>query len=728
MNKLNKLPVSKTLPQNPSMLWMRRQCAIWLRNLYDFNFDLCEYYFLCHGWVSGNILNLASSMKENLQLPSGRSKEISEARRGLEALPLNARRNIHDNLEHLYENYPILQKQIREFMYTNLTEWLKQKQNNIRSIFPRGFKALFNLDNESLCLTAYAWGLGNYRPLEKFFEDSLHLNSIENAPILAATLGISQGRLLEIRQQLTYLGILDEEYGEMMRVTDNINQVLTAGSLAKVQNFFCKNLPPSNVPLEQFQIGEDEKSHALSLLKHGGSNPAHLLLYGPPGTGKSSFASQLVKTLKVKGWGVYCNERDSSKDRRVSLTACINLALVSPGSIIVVDEAEKLLDTDMDDSTNSSKAWLNDLLEKKNIRIIWITNMINHIDPAVRRRFSFSIHFQTLGLKESRQMWKNVSERLNLNDRFPEEKREYFAINYPVPVAVMESAAKQAKSLSRKKDFCDCMELILKSYMKLSNNGFWENKSKNTSEPSYKPEAICTSIPADKLFTRLKTLQQRILTSNLPGMGNILFYGPPGTGKTAFAHYLAEQLDMECISERASNILDPYVGETERKIAEIFAKARHNKALLLIDEVDSFLSSREDAERTWERTMVNEFLTALENHNGLCICTTNFRTIIDSAAMRRFPFKVEFCYASAERILLLFENILAPLSNEKLDKKLSERLCSLKHITPGDFRAVLSQFWLEDPDNVSCTQLIDALYKEQKMKLENSAKVIGFNS
>lgn len=676
-------------------------------------------------WVTGDLCAIAKDLKKFIKLPSDKSKEAAKAKKHLADMELDSPRLAADSLEHLFLNNTLIHGQMREFMLCALEKRMSGKLKPAKSIFPRGFKSLFNLDEDSLKIIAFAWGMSNFRPLEKLFEDDLHLTSLENLPVFSHVLGIAQPKLTRLRLMLTNQGILDEDYADLVRVTDNINNIFNMGRLGKIEDFFCKSPPVTDVPLELFQISDEEKRHALALMRRKCSAPAHLLLYGPPGTGKTSFASQIARQLNARAWSVCCNEKDTGKDRRVSLTACLNMALNSPGSIIIVDEAEKMLNTGFDDSS-SSKAWLNELMEKKGIKVIWITNEVGHIDQAVRRRFSFSIQFQSLGARESRQMWTNVAERLKVEDRFPAEARERFARTYPVPVAVMENVARQAKALSGKRNFCECAELILKSHMRLKNDGAWAGAEKRAFE-NYNPLAVSSSVPAEKLAARLKSLRERMSQGPLPGMGNILFYGPPGTGKTAFAHYLAETLEMEPVTERASGILGSYVGETERRIAEVFGQAQRYSALLIIDEVDSFLSSREGAVRSWEQTMVNEFLTALENHCGLCVCTTNFRKIIDNAAMRRFPFKVEFCYSSPERSLLLYDSMLAPLTEERLAGSAKEKLCSLKYLAPGDFKTVLSQFWLEDPKEVSCAQLVEALAKEQKLKLDNESRAMGFD-
>jgi SpoVK/Ycf46/Vps4 family AAA+-type ATPase len=104
---------------------------------------------------------------------------------------------------------------------------------------------------------------------------------------------------------------------------------------------------------------------------------------------------------------------------------------------------------------------------------------------------------------------------------------------------------------------------------------------------------------------------------------NLLFYGPPGTGKSELARYIGERLDREIISRRASDILDKWVGESEKRIRAAFEEAEKDEAILVMDEVESILFSRERAERSWEISHTNEFLTCMERFRGILICTSN---------------------------------------------------------------------------------------------------------
>ena len=70
----------------------------------------------------------------------------------------------------------------------------------------------------------------------------------------------------------------------------------------------------------------------------------------------------------------------------------------------------------------------------------------------------------------------------------------------------------------------------------------------------------------------------------------LCFYGPPGTGKSAFGLWLARQLDRPLMVQRVSDLVTPYVGE-KKNLAQAFATADAEQAVLLFDEVDSFLKT-----------------------------------------------------------------------------------------------------------------------------------------
>ena len=91
----------------------------------------------------------------------------------------------------------------------------------------------------------------------------------------------------------------------------------------------------------------------------------------------------------------------------------------------------------------------------------------------------------------------------------------------------------------------------------------------------------------------------------------------------AITALLADQLGMDLMLKKASDLISPYMGMTEQNFARTFRMAARENALLMIDEVDSFLQDRRGAQRSWEVTEVNEFLTQMESFPGIFIASTN---------------------------------------------------------------------------------------------------------
>ena len=201
---------------------------------------------------------------------------------------------------------------------------------------------------------------------------------------------------------------------------------------------------------------------------------------------------------------------------------------------------------------------------------------------------------------------------------------------------------------------------------------------------------------------------------------NILLYGPPGTGKTEFARKMAEYLDKELLLKHASDLISPYVGETEHNIALMFEEARREKAVLLLDEADTFLLSRKDAKYSWEVSMVNELLTQMESFEGVFICATNFVEVLDEAVMRRFDLKVKFDYLGDAQKVKLFASLFGEKEAEKYRKVLSRLL-----LTPGNFATAYRKCKLMD-ENLLPESFVKALQEEAKFNILSGKRNLGF--
>lgn len=150
----------------------------------------------------------------------------------------------------------------------------------------------------------------------------------------------------------------------------------------------------------------------------------------------------------------------------------------------------------------------------------------------------------------------------------------------------------------------------------------------NLFECHYALDYLNPNCDIPELVSQLKRAPQSV--------GAMCFYGAPGTGKTALTHFIAREIGVPLVARRASDILSPYVGETEQKIAGVFKQAQQAGVLSLLDDADSFLTERQSARNSWEVTGVNEMLTQMERFDGLFICSTNLMQRLDAGSLRRF--------------------------------------------------------------------------------------------
>jgi SpoVK/Ycf46/Vps4 family AAA+-type ATPase len=122
--------------------------------------------------------------------------------------------------------------------------------------------------------------------------------------------------------------------------------------------------------------------------------------------------------------------------------------------------------------------------------------------------------------------------------------------------------------------------------------------------------------------------------------GGILLYGPPGCGKTHLARATAGEIKAGFISIGIHDVLDMWIGQSERRLHEIFEQARRNQpCVLFFDEVDALGASRTDMKQSAGRHLINQFLSELDgvksSNDGLLILgATNAPWHLDSAFRR----------------------------------------------------------------------------------------------
>lgn len=189
-----------------------------------------------------------------------------------------------------------------------------------------------------------------------------------------------------------------------------------------------------------------------------------------------------------------------------------------------------------------------------------------------------------------------------------------------------------------------------------------------------------------------------------------LFNGPPGTGKTFAAGVIANELELPMFRINVSSIVDRYVGETEKNLAALFKEAADHRALLLFDEADSLFAKRvqaKDATDRYTNMQTNLLLNLVEDYEGLVILTTNMKSGIDTAFLRRVAFKVTFSAPEEAERLALWKKHLpgsAPLAE---DVDLSELARDYERVAGGDIKnAVLRAAFRAWPDSAITQSLL----------------------
>ncbi len=719
----------------------RKKSAEWIERQINSDLVVMDYnFFQCVHWISGDLRPILYQLIEEIEkeTDSAKTEELLEKLHEAEDWSAN---NLLRDFEDIVSDYPYVTETLKDCVKNACKNVINTPCDSEQNSCVQARKQIaktFDLSPIALDMLEFVYIVQTNSALKRYLEDTLEIWKSNRRNILACIMNASTTMLKEIIIELTSCGILEFEPGRYYQVSDDVMPIWESPDTYDENQLFCTSLKGDILPLDKFRVPEEDIEYVKNLLTSKGNKPVHIMLYGSHGTGKTTFARSLASNLNLKTWSVNSRDDDDEKSRRASLTACLNLSRKHKDSFVLVDEAERMLDTRASifgGSRNKDKAWLNALLEKPDNRVIWISNDISHIDPAVRRRFSFSIHFDDLGKSERLTLWREIIANHKMGKYVTEEQIQALAEDYEVPAAVMDTAISQAKSLGYKRaDFINAVKCSLGAYSVFINNGKKKIMRNTSQAKGFNPDGTTLEgslenlmercFRADAAMRKFKDDKQELEG----GCATMLFYGPPGTGKTALARHIAHKLDRECIVKRASDLMSCFVGGTEKNIASAFYNSERDGAVLVIDEADTFLYSRDIAQRSWETSQVNEFLTQLEECRCFCICTTNRLNGLDEAALRRFSYKVAFTWAKPQQIIALYNSLLAPLCKEKLTPELERELTGLTRLAPGDFHTVRSQYnsFLSDEASATHEDMITALKREEALKARYISRNAGF--
>lgn len=517
----------------------------------------------------------------------------------------------------------------------------------------------------------------------------------------------------------------------------------------EVMKSLARIYPPSALTRHDFSYMQKELDTLIEYFAK--SKSPSVFLYGAPGVGKNEIAALLAKELGRELWEIYnIDEQGRDDDSRMEQFIRAQKMFDRDKTIILLDECEDIFPSTHPRvfyERKADKNTINKMLESIRVPSILLSNSA-FIDAAFLRRFDIVLEVKAPPKHKKQELLARSlnAQNIELDSHIITQLSES-----SLSQGVLLQACKVAKTLALKqpRDFARQdskrrdskqsvkarQDSIKESFLRLINEHLklQGQKSISLSKPHalpYDMSLINASMDMRALSERIKRAQDcATLESSQPQGIRILAHGIAGSGKSEFAKALAKELDKPILLKKASDLLSKWVGGSEQNIAHAFSEASRQEAILVLDEVDSFLQERSGASAGYEITQVNEMLTQMESFSGIFIATTNLIENLDRASIRRFDIKVEFKpldSAGLARAFVMYGEYLgvrecAAFVESSEGKKALE---GLENICFGDF-ALLSRSARFVPIE-SAQSLLEQLKSESTLKSKHTGKRVGF--
>jgi SpoVK/Ycf46/Vps4 family AAA+-type ATPase len=581
-------------------------------------------------------------------------------------------------------------------------------------------------------------------------------NAQEAYGALAAVAGVEASEVAEALRagsRLERIGMIENliseqnitDLADLMKVSEQLPPVLMREYRApgELMAVFTRPAVKSDLTPADFAFVEEEAALLTALLKNAAARRepgVNVLLYGPPGTGKTELARVCASAAGLTLYEVEYADRDgnslSGRDRYRSLQ--ISQVFLKGGGAVALlfdevedvfppistEAAQLLARLDSGDApasgSVSGKAWVNQILETNPVPVIWVTNRIEQIDPAFRRRFQYHLHLKSPPPGARLGLVKRALAGTAVSDGFAEQLAERRTLT-PAQIRTAVRFARLAQPEGTLADDEAALEPLIQR--QLAN----ADKALGSAQPARGARRVVTQYDLSLLNVECRFEVPRIIEALARrGHGSLCLHGLPGTGKTALAEHIAGALGRPLLIRQASDIASKYVGETEQNMARMFEEAAGEGAVLLLDEADSFLRSRRMAERHYEVSEVNEMLQGMERFAGIFVATTNLFEDLDEAALRRFTFKIRFHPLTAAQRERMFVTEALQGDAAKLGAEQRARLAALDQLAPGDFAAVRRQVEILGVD-FEPDEFLSQLESEHRVKPEvRQRRGVGF--
>ena len=598
-------------------------------------------------------------------------------------------------------------------------DWLERSLKKESTLVEKNIDALaglLQLNPAERALLLYGTLARYQRDLRGLLVEFKVSNAQEAYAAIARVAGVNEADVAEALRagsRLERIGMVENlisehnitDLADLMKVSEQLPPVLMRHyeGPSDLMAVFTRPATRSELGEGDFHYVGDDCRMMTALLRNAVARKepgVNILLYGPPGTGKTELAKVAAQAAGLELYEVEYADRDgnslSGRDRYRSLQISQVFLKGSSNVGLLFDEVEDVfppistdaaqlmarLDTSDGAPTGSvsGKAWVNQILETNPVPVIWVTNRIEQIDLAFRRRFQYHLELKSPPPGAREALVSRALAGVDVGDKFAARLAERRGLT----PAQIRTAVKFARLAG---DACsDSAEALIERQLGNADKALGNTSSERGAR------RVVTRYDLSLVNTESRFEVPKIVEAlRRKGFGTLCFYGPPGTGKTALAEHIAHELQRPLMIRQASDLVSKYVGETEQNMAKMFEEAETEQAVLLLDEADSFLRSRRMAERNYEVSEVNEMLQGMERYAGVFICTTNLFQDLDEAALRRFTFKIQFKPLTAAQRERMFVAEALGGDTDRLTDEQRKRLRAMELLAPGDFAAVKRQ-------------------------------------